>query len=87
MKEYTLQDFIEVITQEVIREIVNNKKKTYDEAKKLFISSKTYQLLRLHGKDYYHEDPFYFYDLWDNEQKVGEPITSEELEFTKSKNK
>ncbi|MDK8117124.1 hypothetical protein QP705_07925 [Limosilactobacillus reuteri] len=83
MKTYTLQDFIDGITQEVIKEIMSDKKKTYKEARKAFLSSKTYQLLRLHGEDYYHEDPFFFYDLWNNEQKVGEPVTSEELEFTK----
>ena len=46
-----------------------------------FEGSKTATLMRLHAVDYY-DGPAFFYDLWQNEQEYGIPITSEELEFT-----
>lgn len=66
----------------MVNEMKADENVTMEKARNKFLSFKTYQLLCQRGEDYYHVDPSFFFDLWQNELRVGELITSEELEFT-----
>ena len=81
MHKYNKKKFVSKTAIQVARMIAKNDDESILLALHRFEVSKTATLMRLHRIDYY-DGPAFFYDLWQNEQEYGIPITSEELEFT-----
>lgn len=82
MYKYNKKKFISKTAIQVARMIAQNDDESILLALYRFEGSKTATLMRLHAVDYYYEGPAFFYDLWQNEQEYGIPITSEELEIS-----
>ena len=82
MYKYNKKKFVSKTAIQVARMIAQKDDESILPALHRFEGSKTATLMRLHSVDYYYEGPAFFYDLWQNEQEYGIPITSEELEFT-----
>ena len=82
MYKYNKKKFVSKTAIQVARMIAQNDDESILLALHRFEGSKTATLMRLHSVDYYYEGPAFFYDLWQNEQEYGIPISSEELELT-----
>lgn len=84
IKEPTLEDFKNYLIISVVKDIVTIDKKSPDESLTQFQKSKTYKLIKHMGNEYDEVGPDYFYDLYKNELKFGEPITSDTIYLKKN---
>ncbi|MCC4358003.1 hypothetical protein [Limosilactobacillus reuteri] len=84
IKEPTLEDFKNYLIISVVKDIVTIDKKSPSESLNQFQKSKTYKLIQNMGNEYDEVGPDYFYDLYKNELKYGEPITSDALYLKKN---
>lgn len=84
IKEPTLEDFKNYLIISVVKDIVTIDKKSPSDSLKQFQKSKTYKLIQNMRNEYDEVGPDYFYDLYKNELKYGEPITSDTLYLKKN---
>lgn len=68
------QEFYDFMAEDVANLIVRNEKNTFSEALHRFKISKTYWNLTHSGHDFDHSSPEHFYQMYQNECKVGLPL-------------
>lgn len=77
--EPTIEEFRNYMIVNVLKDIVTIDNKDVETALRDFKKSKTYRIIQQMRDEYNEVGPDYFYDLYKNELKYGQPVTSASL--------
>lgn len=75
MKDYMVY-FLDYYDKEIVKMIVEEYKMSFMEAFRKFISSKTYKMLRNPDLEMWEFGIPAIFDMWESENKTGEPQSS-----------
>ena len=85
--EPTIEEFRNYMIVNVLKDIVTIDNKDVETALRDFKKSKTYRIIQQMGDEYNEVGPDYFYDLYKNELKYGQPVRTIPLRVDTLNNK